>query len=440
MTALVKAGARFQERRLANGLRVLIVERHLDPVVAVLLWYGVGSRDENEQEAGFSHFLEHMMFKGSARFGKGEVDRLTALVGGSNNAFTTPDHTGYWFELASDRWELALEIEADRMRALTLDRAEFESEKSVVLEELAMGEDDPWRSLSRQVQEVLFTRHPYRRPVIGYPDALQRSEPDDLRRWHERFYHPSNAVLVLCGDLRPDAAMRKVRQHFGVIRGAEGAQHERGWVPSIQEPKGERRIVTHWDDSASRICMAWQTVRFTEPDDDVLDLVSAVLSIGRLSRLYRRLIVKEGLATSLSTNNDTRRDGGSFWLLVECARDVSAEKVTAVVDEELERLGRELVPAAELRRAKAVLDASEAYDGETVSDLAEEVGEFAVDADWHLFFGTSERRATIPASRLRDCVRRYLIPERRVLGWSVPKESEDAAKPTRRKKARKARS
>jgi zinc protease len=124
-----KGGAKISEHQLANGMRVLIAERHSDPVVAAMLWYRVGARNEREHEAGVSHFLEHMMFKGSSKFGKGEIDRITTSLGGSNNAFTSCDHTAYWFELASDRWETALEIEADRMRSLKLDATEFSAER-----------------------------------------------------------------------------------------------------------------------------------------------------------------------------------------------------------------------------------------------------------------------------------------------------------------------
>jgi zinc protease len=150
-----KAGARIEERQLDNGLKVLLVERHFDPVVAVMLWYKVGARNELEREAGVSHFLEHMMFKGSQKFGKGAIDLVTTQLGGSNNAFTSSDHTAYWFELASDRWEKALEIEADRMRGLLLDPTEYEAEKKVVLEELSMGLDDPWRNVTELVQSAL---------------------------------------------------------------------------------------------------------------------------------------------------------------------------------------------------------------------------------------------------------------------------------------------
>ena len=131
------------EVRLDNGFRALLVERHSLPVVASTIWYRVGSKDERTGETGLSHFLEHMMFKGTDRYAKGEIDQLTSLMGGSNNAFTDNDVTGYYFSLASDRWETALEIEANRMRGCVLDEEEFLAEKNVVLEELAMGEDDP---------------------------------------------------------------------------------------------------------------------------------------------------------------------------------------------------------------------------------------------------------------------------------------------------------
>ncbi|MEE8469146.1 MAG: pitrilysin family protein, partial [Planctomycetota bacterium] len=230
------AGATIREHKLRNGLRVLLVERHLDPVVVMMTWYGVGSRHEREDQAGLSHFLEHMMFKGTSNHGKGEVDRITTRLGGSNNAFTSSDHTAYWFELASDRWETALELEADRMHNLTLDATEFAAEKAVVLEELAMGLDDPWRRLSEQVQQTLFGRNPYARPVIGYADVLERTGPEDMREYYRRFYHPGNATLVLCGDFQPRRAMQLVRRHFGALEALPADRVAEPYRPPVAEP------------------------------------------------------------------------------------------------------------------------------------------------------------------------------------------------------------
>ncbi len=421
-----KAGARISEHRLDNGLRVLIAERHTDPVVAVMTWYQVGARNESEREAGYSHFLEHLMFKGAQRFGRGEVDRLTTVLGGSNNAFTSYDHTAYWFELASDRWEHALEMEADRMRGLTLDPVEFDSERAVVLEELSMGLDDPWRALSESVQAALFERHPYRRPIIGHPDSLAAATVGDLRAYYDRFYHPANALIVLAGDVRKRDALARVRSHFGGIPAGTPVAAADCFRGELAEPRGEKRVRMSWDDRAQRLCIAWPTVPVGTDDDFRLDLVSTVLASGRLSRLHRRLVLDRGLATSVSTSNDTRVESGVFWLFAEAAQGVAAEELERAVDAELSELARDLVAPAELRRAKKILASSEHYDAETASDLAEQLGEYAVDADWRLCIDGQGRLAAVTRSQLRDAARRLLAPDRRVVGWSLPAEVADA--------------
>ena len=417
-----KAGARITEHRLENGLTVLLAERHLDPVVAVMLWYRVGSRDEEEREAGVSHFLEHMMFKGSRRFGKGEIDRITTALGGGNNAFTTADHTAYWFEFASDRWEKALEIEADRMRNLLLDPREFDSEKAVVLEELSMGEDEPWRALTEEVQLTLFRRHPYRRPVIGFADSLAAMRVDDMRAYYARYYRPRNAVLVIAGDFDPRRALRLVRARFGASPANRAAEESRpGFRPRNEPPNGERRVSILWDDEGRRLCMAWPTTTVGTNEDWALDLVSTLLAGGKLSRLHRRLVIEERLATSVSAHNDTRVDAGAMWVFVECAQGVAPEALERAVDREIEEISSSLVPAKELDRAKRMLAASEAHENETVTDLAEQLGEFAVDADWKLALEAPSRIAAVTARAVRDVARAYLGKDRRVVGWCLPK-------------------
>ncbi|MCZ6598626.1 MAG: pitrilysin family protein [Planctomycetota bacterium] len=415
-------------------MRVLIAERHSDPVVAVLLFYRVGSRNETERDAGVSHFLEHMMFKGSKRYGKGEVDRVTTLLGGNNNAFTGNDHTAYWFEFASDRWEQALAIEADRMRKLSLDPEEFDAERAVVLEELAQSEDDPWRVLTRRVESALFPRHPYGRPVIGYMDSLRAMSVADMRDYYRRFYHPGNATLVICGDVRHSAALRAARKHFAGIPAGKAYAEADCFRPAVSQPVGEVRLAMRWDDQAKRLCMAWPTTSVGSDDDYALDLIMTALLSGRTSRLQRRLVLEERLATSLSASNDTRVEGGVFWLFADCAQGVEPERLEAAIDEELEKLATRPLSAAELKRARALLNSSEAYDGETVSDLAEELGEWAVDADWRLAFDGGVRYAALTGAELRDTAARYLLPERRVVGWCLPTQAAPRARPPRAKK------
>jgi zinc protease len=419
-TAARKSGARITEHKLENGLTVLLAERHHDPVVTVMIWYRVGSRDEEEREAGVSHFLEHMMFKGSRRFGKGEIDRVTTSLGGSNNAFTTSDHTAYWFEFASDRWEKALEIEADRMRHLLLDPAEFESEKKVVLEELSMGDDDPWRVLSREVQMALFPRHPYRRPIIGFADTLAAVGPETMREYHARHYRPGNAVLVVSGDIDPARALTSIREHFEAIPAGTSSDRPRAFLPAIAEPTGEHRLEIRWDDEGRRLCIAWPTAKVATDEDWALDLAATVLAGGKLSRLYRRLVLEKHLATSVSSHNDTRVDTGAFWLFVEAASKASTAELERAIDREIEDLRSRDIGAAELARAKRLLAAGDAHESETVSDIAEDLGEFAVDANWRLALEAQAHLAAVSARAVRECAAKLLRKERRVVGWCLP--------------------
>ncbi len=436
LARLVKDGTVVSEHRLANGMSVLLVERHADPVVAVMLWYKVGARNEREHEAGVSHFLEHMMFKGSPRFAKGEIDRLTTTLGGSNNAFTSSDHTAYWFELASDRWEKALEIEADRMRAVLLDAKEFDSERAVVLEELAMGLDEPWRRLTDLVQGTLFLRHPYRRPVIGHADALKRMSVADMRDYHRRFYHPGNATLVICGDIDPADALAKARAHFEAIPAGVPYAEADPFRPAEEPASGERRVQVKWDDEGKRLCMAWPTAKVGSDDDAALDVISTLLTGGRLSRLHRRLVVETELASSVSSHNDARVEGGVFWIFAECSQGADPARLEAEIDRELATLVEEKVPSRELARVRSLLEAAEAYDHETTSDVAEQVGEAAVDAHWKLAFESLGNALAVDAARLRDCARRMLGRERRVVGWCLPAKAAVVVRKPARKGAR----
>jgi zinc protease len=433
------AGAEVSEHRLRNGMRVLLVERHADPVVSVILWYGVGARHEAQTESGMAHFLEHMMFKGSTSFAKGEVDRMTAYLGGTNNAFTTADHTAYWFEFASDRWETALEIEADRMANLTLDPKEFDAERDVVLEELSMGEDDPWRRLSSQVQRVLFQRHPYGEPVVGRADRLRRLTVEDMADWHRRYYHPGNATLLICGDFSPARALKLVRGHFGVISAGPACEDVEPYRPPLEEPAGAQRLETRWEDPIARLCMAWPTVSVGQDEDWALDLVTTVLTGGRLGRMYRKLVLKEGLATSISTSNDTRVEGGAFWLFAEASPGVDPERLEQAIEDEFARIADEGVSAADLKTARRILCASEAYSRETVTDLAEDIGEWAVDADWRMALEGPERWARVRTRHVRDVVARLLKPARRVTGWSLPAQPQAKSPPVATVSAKKGR-
>src|SRR5215471_19328225 len=200
---------------LPNGLTVLTKEMHYQPVVATMVWYRVGSRNEELGQTGKSHFLEHMLFKGTDRYKKGEIDLLTHLNGGANNAFTWLDFTAYYFTFASDRWEAALEIEASRMRNTTFAEQEFAAEKKVVEEELRIGLDGPWEALENEVWATAFRQHPYHWPTVGWIEDLERATAADMRAYYDKWYHPRNATLVIVGDFNTEETLDRIADLFG---------------------------------------------------------------------------------------------------------------------------------------------------------------------------------------------------------------------------------
>jgi zinc protease len=281
------------------------------------------------------------------------------------------------------------------------------------------------------VQSALFPRHPYRRPVIGYADTLKALRVSEMRDYYERFYHPGNAVLVVSGDFEPARALELVQRHLGSIpAGRPYAQADAFRAPA-EPQRGEQRLTLRWDDAGSRLCIAWPTVALGTDEDCILDLVSTLMAGGRLSRLYRRLVIEERCATSISVHNDTRVESGCFWLFAECAQGTRPEQLEQRVDAELARFSAQPVGRAELARAKRIIAAGEAHDAESISDLAEDLGEFAIDADWRLALRTLKRIQRTSAEELRVASAKLLAPGRRVVGWCLPRQEPARARKRR---------
>ncbi|MCB9879971.1 MAG: insulinase family protein [Planctomycetes bacterium] len=405
---------------LDNGFRALLVERSALPVVATVCWYQVGSRDERTGETGVSHFLEHMMFKGTERFGKGQIDLQTSKMGGSNNAFTDTDSTAYYFSLASDRWETALEIEASRMRDCLLDPAEFASEKSVVLEELRMGEDEPWRPLYQVVESMMFQAHPYHHPVIGYREELERLTVAQMRDYYQRNYGPNRACLTVVGAIDKSRTKKRITELFGGLPRAEDRR------PAIGEPAplGERRAVMRTRHSVARMAIGFPTCRMGERDDYALDLIAHDLGNSKNSRLYKRLVVKDETVADVSVMNETRQDPGGFFVLCELHPGADPARVERAIREEVALLARDGVAEKDLKRIRTQIRASFLFQDETALDLAMKLARFEA--------GTKEGFRTLAdvlptydamtRVELRDAAARYLDFDRATVVWALPAE------------------
>src|SRR5207249_1388192 len=275
---------------LDNGLVVLTKEVHTSPIVTSMIWYRVASRNEGLGKTGKSHFLDHMLFKGTERFKKGEIDLITLKNGGGNNAFTSHDFTAYYFNFASDRWDVALEIESDRMVNCAFDPEEFEAEKKVVIEELKTGLDSPWGLLLQEQEATAFKIHPYRNPIVGWLQDVERATAEQQQAYYRRYYHPNNATLVIAGDFDTDDVLKKVEAAFGPIpTGPQAAP-----MPLYEPPqRGERRVVVRWRSKVPRLAISYHAPQIAAPDSYALQVLAVVLAEGKASRLYQRMIERE---------------------------------------------------------------------------------------------------------------------------------------------------
>ncbi len=408
----------LEHHRLGNGLTVGILRSDRVPLVATALVYRAGARNETEAELGIAHFLEHMMFKGSAHYGPGEIDRRTRRLGGSNNAFTSQDSTLYYFTFAADRWQEALWIEADRMASLRLEPSEVDSERQVILEELAMYEGEPWDALERQVSAAFFGSHPYGRPVIGTRESLPGIGAPQLASFHRRYYQPSNAFLVLVGDVGP-GALEAVEKAFGGLVGPGDPAPAR--VPKAPEPPAELVRVERRQGEVPRLLLEIPAPPAEHADHPALTLLSEVLSSGRASRLVRRLVDEGQLCGWVSSNLHENREGGALVFGAELIPGVDRERAESTLLAEIERLGAEGPSDAEIERARKILVADWLFGHEKIHQqaflMATDLALWDADRNWRYF----DRLLCLEPAELRDAAARYLRPSSGgVLGWSLP--------------------
>jgi zinc protease len=429
--ALPRLPGELTVERLASGLTVALLVNPQAPVVSSALWYRAGTRDEPAGHGGMAHFLEHMMFKGSAGFGLGEVDRRTQALGGANNAFTGHDATVYYFQFAADRWQAALEMEADRMAGLLLDPEQVESERRVILEEIAMYEDDPWDALTQRVEAELYGPHPYGRPVLGTAAELLATGADELRAFHRRVYTPGNAVLVVAGDLgEPARALEAVERAFAPVP-PSAATPERPTAPARPARSGLARIERRKGE-VGRMFLALPAPAADHPDFAPLRLAAAVLGVGRSSRLYRELVDEAQRCAWAGTGLADAPDPGAFAVTAELVSGTEPSLVEEAVLRQLGELAASAPSEAELERAREVLFADWTFGHERISQQGLTAG-----SDLTLFRpGWSEdqvgRLAEVGAEDVRRVAERYLGQpaadggEGGVLGWSLPNRKAGA--------------
>jgi len=418
-----------QKTTLDNGLTIVSREMHHAPVTSFWIWYAVGSRNELPGRTGASHWVEHMMFKGSPEFPPGTLDRAVSRVGGRFNAFTWIDFTAYFETVPSEHVDLALRIESDRMVNALMDEAAVASERTVILSERHMYENRPAFLLDEEVQAAAFRVHPYHHEVIGDEVDLETMTRDDLHDHYRRHYAPQNAVAVVVGDFETGAMWDKIGRHFASLPPGEPA-------PSVtrQEPpqRGERRVtVTGPGDAAYLVC-AYRAPAATHPDFYPLVLLNAAFAGGsslgffagagsnKSSRLYKALVGR-GLAARVGGSMTPTIDPYLYRISAVARPGRTLDEIEEALDAELASLSEAPITQAELDKAVKRARAQFIMAGESVTGQAQMIGmSEMVAADYRWFEDTLDQLGAVSLDDVERVRQRYLRPENRTVGRYVP--------------------
>ncbi len=395
---------------LKNGLRVrLLADHNSSPTVSYYTFFRVGSRNERPGLTGISHLFEHMMFNGAAKYGPKEFDRVLESRGGASNAYTSNDVTAYYEDFASDALEVVLDLESDRMRSLSLTADTLEQERQVVKEERRLRtENSVFGLMEEQLESLVYLAHPYRWPVIGWMDDIDRITRDDCQSFFRTYYAPSNAAVYAVGDLDPDATLAAIERVYASIpAGPSPAPVPQG------EPaqRGERRAVIHYPAQAPALLVGWRGPAARSPDSAALDILQTVLAAGESSRLRRRLVEHDELAVSVHVSWSWRIDPGVFLVFAELAPRVRMERVERVLWEEVARLADRGITAAELRRAQRLLRSSVLHELATRNGVAHALGQAeTLLGDWREAGRALEQYAAVRPADVRRVATTYLQP------------------------------
>ena len=430
MALSVSASASFQQTTLDNGLRVILREVRERPLVGVWVWYRVGGRNELPGTTGVSHWVEHMLFKGGKRFGKGEITREISRRGGALNAFTWIDCTAYFETLPSSEIDLALAIESDRMYDTRIEPEEAEAERTVVISEREGSENYPEFWLREEVQSVVWREHPYRLGVIGPKSDLRAMTRDNLFDHYKRYYMTNNATLVMVGNFSTPELLDKIHAEFDKL---PTGQPPAPLNIEEQPQTGERRVTVRRPGPTHYVMVAYHAPEASHADAAPMVVLSSILAgasspiawggargLGRSSRLYRALVDGE-IASSVSASYELTLDPYLFTVDATLRSGVEPARAEAAILHELERIQREGIPEDELARTRRQLYAQVVYSLEGVTNQGFALGFMdlvARDATaWQTF---PQALQQVTAEDVQRVASTYLVEQQRTVGWFIP--------------------
>ncbi len=410
---------------LTNGLVVLLKEIHTAPVVSVWVWYRVGSRNESYGRTGASHWVEHMLFKGTEKYPAGAYDRLISRVGGVFNAMTWMDYTAYFQTLPASHVDLALDIEADRMVNSVFDPVEVERERTVIISERSMNENRPTFLLTEEVQNTAIKAHPYHHEIIGWPSDLRTMTRDDLYEHYRMYYTPNNAVLVITGSFDTWEMVERVKRYFAHL-----APRPLPRLSITAEPpqRGERRVVLRGGGDTHYVQVAFHAVSATHEDFFPMVVLDAVLggaksfggggTTNRSSRLYRGLVAT-GLAADVGSWVGPTIDPYLWWFDFTVNEGHSPEEVEAAFWKEIERIHAESVSAQELEKTRKQVRAHFVYGSESITNQARWLGFAEVVTSQAWLDSYLDRIAEVTVEDVQRVAQTYLRRDQATVGWYI---------------------
>jgi zinc protease len=414
---------------LDNGLEVVIIPDHRAPVVTHMLWYRTGSADEQPGKSGIAHFFEHLMFKGTTNHGPGEFSARVAEVGGRENAFTSYDYTGYYQQVAPSELRVMMEFEADRMHNLVLTDDVIGPERDVIIEERnSRVENNPQALLGEEINATLYQNHPYRIPVIGWMHEIEELNREDAIEFYGRYYAPNNAILIVAGDVEPEAVRGMAEEIYGSVpRGPDLPPRVRPTEPE----QNAARTVTLSDERVAvpSYSKRWLVPSYTtaEPGKaEALDLLSEVLGGGVRSRIYQELVVKQGIAASAGAYyQGTSLDDTSFTVYGSPRGDATLEQVEAAIDAEIAKIAEDGVTDDELAKAKKRFLRSMIFSRDDQADMARIYGATLTTggtvediAEW------PDRIEAVTADQVKAAAAEWLDQRRSVTGYLLPEQGD----------------
>jgi zinc protease len=412
----------FQEFDLDNGLHVIIHQDHSTPIVSINITYHVGSKNEQSNLTGFAHFFEHLMFEGSQYIGRGEFDEYVNNAGGYNNAATSFDQTLYYETLPSNQLELGLWLESERLLHLRIDSVGVETQRSVIKEERrARYDNQPYGSFLEELVSNAFTVHPYKWPPIGDIQYIDEAKLEEFIEFHDHFYVPENAVLVIAGDVDYEETKLLVRKYFEEIpRGRYDI-----YRPDIQEPPqtAEVRKTIYDNIQLPALFMAYHSPALGDPDYYAVEMLQTLLAGGQSSRLYKSLVDNQQLALESSAIPYVLEDGGLFIVYGISNMGISLEDIESAIDDEIENVKLKGLGQREFEKLVNQTENSFINQNTTMAGIAGSL------ADYHTFFRNAdlinteiEKYLAVSADDVVNAAVKYLIPENRVVLYYLPKE------------------